>query len=236
MTEGVELHLADEQTASDLRTYAGRAASLDRSAAIRLQVVGTVLAAYAPVLPGSGLLSQGLVLGLRTCRLAQPADLDVTVPVAGLLDRFAREAGTTLSVPPTQVAAPWAGQAPPRSGWELVGEVPGSDLTRAAEAGIAEIASATGSSAAALAVAELRRRVWARPVPTAAVAASSPSGQAPAGGPSSCPAVAATVADLPSGVAFAAHVLGFVGAAPAVVYRSGPWLRLSTPVGHVLTR
>ncbi|WP_409483452.1 hypothetical protein [Arsenicicoccus dermatophilus] len=221
MTDGVELHLADEQTASDLRTYAGRAASLDRSAAIRLQAVGTVLAAYVAVLPGSGLLSRGLVLGLRTCGMAQPADLDVTVPVAGLLDRFARETGTTLPVPPTQVAAPWAGQSPPRSGWALVGEVPGSDLTRTAEAGIAEIASAAGSSAAALAVAELRRRVWARPVTAA---------------PRPAPAATAPAVDLPSGVAFAAHVLGFLGAAPAAVHRSGPWLRLSTPTGHVLTR
>jgi hypothetical protein len=49
------------------------------------------------------------------------------------------------------------------------------------------------------------------------------------------------VGGLPAGAALAADVLGFLdraeqpGGAP-VLARSGPWWRISTPVGHVLAR
>ena len=69
------LALVDAGTASDLRTFVARAAAADREGAMRLQAQGTVLAAYAAVLPGSGLAAEGLVMGLRTMRLAEPADL-----------------------------------------------------------------------------------------------------------------------------------------------------------------
>lgn len=206
------LVLAEAGTAYDLRTYVARAAAADRGGAMRLQAQGTVLAAYAGVLPGSGLAAEGLVLGLRTMRLAEPADLDVTVPLGALLDRFAHDQGTRVPVPPTEVRVPWAGQSPPRAGWEPIGRVTGAELHEAAQSGIADVARGAGTGSGGLAVAGLRHAVWARPV------------------------VAAEAEGLPSGMAFAAQVLGFVGEQPATVHRCGRWLRLSTPSGHVLAR
>ena len=64
------------------------------------------------------------------------------------------------------------------------------------------------------AVAALRQRVWARPVADGEVAA-----------------------QVPSGVALAVDALGFgARATEASVHRSGPWVRLSLPSGHVLAR
>ncbi|AKT51507.1 hypothetical protein [Arsenicicoccus sp. oral taxon 190] len=206
-----ELRLLDAGTATDLRTFVSRAASVDRDGAVRLQAQGTVLAAYAAVLPGAGLSADGLVLGLRTMRLAVPADLDVTVPVSGLLDRFARSEGEALPVPPTELSVSWAGVAPPRVGWVPFGRVSADELRAAAQQGIAEVARGTDGRAGALAVAELRRRTWARPME------------------------AREAEGVPSGLAFAAQVLGFVGEDPGTVYRCGRWLRLTTRGGHVLT-
>lgn len=206
------LALVDVGTASDLRTFVARAAAADREGAMRLQAQGTVLAAYAAVLPGSGLAAEGLVMGLRTMRLAEPADLDVTVSLGSLLDRFAHDQGTRLAVPPTEVRAPWAGQSAPRAGWVPIGRVTSAELHDAAQAGIAEVARGVGSGAGALAVAELRHAVWARPM--AAVEAEG----------------------IPSGLAFGAHALGFLTGEAGTVHRCGRWLRLSVPAGHVLAR
>jgi hypothetical protein len=119
-----ELHLADAEALADLGTYVARARTLDAEGAVRLQAAGTALAAYVGVLPGQGLMKHGAVIGMRVMPLAEPAELDVTVPLAGITDRLARhEPGVvaTLPVPPTTVSAGWAAMAPPRSGWELVG-------------------------------------------------------------------------------------------------------------------
>lgn len=212
MTATATLTLLDVATAADLRTLVRRAGALDREGAVRLQAQGEVLAAWVGVLPGAGLTGEGTVLGLRTMRLDAPASLDVTVPVAALLDRFAREESTTLAVPPTQVRVPWAGVAPPRGGWEPCGQVSALELRRAVDHGVAEVAQGAGPSAPAQALAQLRARVWARPVE------------------------AADVEGLPSGMAFAARGLGFLGSAPGEVFRAGPWWRLTMPGGHVLAR
>lgn len=207
------LHLADVPSVADLGTYLRRAARADPGGATRLSVHGSVLAAYVcPVVGGGG----PTVLGLRTFSLAAAADaedLDVVVPLAAMADRLARpENGTAVPVPPMTVTGlPWTGIAPPRSGWQLTGHLPGAELVATAEAGIAEIAAGSPDVAGAPAVAALRARVWGRPV----------------AGPRTVPA----------GSAFVAHALGFVTPTEALdLYMAGPWTRLTSPRGHVLAR
>lgn len=217
------LPLADVESLQDLATFVGRARRLDADGAVRLQAVGGVLAAWVCVLPGQGLLGQGLVLGLRTMPLdpgAGPLEVDTTVPLAAVADRLARRAatgdvGTALPVPPTTVSPPWTALSPPRSGWELVGEVPVAALRRAAAEGVEEVGRGTPPGAGAQAVATLRHRVWSAPV-----------------GEDSGPAARR----LPAGAGFAADALGFLGERDGVVHRAGPWARLTLPAGYVLTR
>ncbi len=214
---GHELRFADVEAIQDLGTYVARARHLEGEGALRLVATGDVLAAWVRVLPGQGLLGQGLVLGLRVMPLDGPHQLDVTVPLGGVTDRLARRAAqarvdTVLPVPPTTVPAPWTALTPPRSGWEVVAEADPDLLVEVARQGIAAVAQGTPAGAGAAAVAALRARIWGADLPGA------PTGT-------------------PAGVAFAAYSLGFVRAGePGVVRRHGPWTRLSTTVGHVLAR
>ena len=73
----------DAASLADLGRYARRARALDEEAAVRLQADGSVLAAWVGVLPGSGILGEGLVLGLRTVALAAPTQVDQAVPENG---------------------------------------------------------------------------------------------------------------------------------------------------------
>ena len=216
------LHLADEESAADLRTYVSRAKRHDEGGAMRLQAVptsaGGVLAAWTCVLPGAGLTRSGLVLGLRTLPLASlDGPLDTTVALGALTDRFACSGGTELSVPPTEATPSWAAVSPPRGGWELHGTVQAAHLREVATAGIAEVAVGTPEGAGSAAVADLRSRVWGRPL------------EGQAGHP-----------EVPAGAAFGMHVLGFLGGAsteePVSVHASGPWVRLTSRLGYVLAR
>lgn len=212
------LRFADGETVADLATYVARARGLDDDGAIRLQAVGPVLAAWTCVVPGQGLMRSGLVLALRTMPLAGGPDLDVTVPLAALADRFARraatgDAGTELPVPPAEVRPQWAGVTPPRAGWEPAGQVSSAALLAAAEEGIAEVATGAPEGSGAAAVAMLRARVWARELEG--------SGGATAG------------------AGLASRVLGFArpdDGLVATVHRAGAWTRVSLPAGHVLSR
>jgi hypothetical protein len=210
------LLLPDAEALGDFETFVGRARRVDPDGAARLVASGEVLAAYvSPVHGGNG----PVVLGLRVLGLAQPAALDVTVPLAALLDRFgrARQAASApypLPVPPTRANAAWAGVAPPRSGWDADGLLDAAVLRAAADRGVREIADGVPSGAGAQAVAQLRARVWGRPL--------SPESDVP---------------DVPAGVAFAADALGFLDdAEPVALYRRAPWVRATTRRGHVLAR
>ncbi len=138
------------------------------------------------------------------------ADVDVTVSLASVADRLARGATSTLSIPPTMVSLGWAAKAPPRSGWERVGELSVADLKTVATQGIAEIAQGAPEGSGAAAVAALRQRVWTRD--------------------------SHTTPPIPSGAAFAAYALGFLMGENARVFAHGRWTRLSTETGHVLVR
>jgi hypothetical protein len=202
------IRFADSDALQDLGLYLRRARSLDADGAIRLQSRGVALAAYVGVLPGHGLMTTGAIIGLRVMALAEPADVDVTVSLASVTDRLARGGTSTLSIPPATVRVAWAAMAPPRSGWETVGDVSVAELKTDARHGIAEIAQGVPEGSGAEAVAALRRRVWARD--------------------------SRTTPPIPSGAAFAAYALGFLTQESARVFAHGRWTRLSTATGHVL--
>ena len=233
------LFLPDGAAVADLAAYLGRAKRVDPDGAARLVGHGDVLAAYvSPVHGGGG----PTVLGLRTTALARPSEVDVTVSLASLNDRFARlsalpggqrpapyDAGPAASgpvafpLPPTPATnASWAGVTPPRRGWQAVGLVTLDALEQAVRRGVAEVAAGTPPGAGASAVARLRGMVWGR----ALLGGQAPSASGGAG-----------AADAPAGLAFAAEALGFLrDGRPAALYRSGPWTRLTTSAGHVLAR
>jgi hypothetical protein len=237
-----DLALPDVAALTDLQTIVGRAKQIEPAGAVRLAAHGEVLAVYAAALHGGGAPT---VLAMRVLALAEPSEVDVTVSVAALTDRFAlidrtlapqrlsaQNAGAPirLTLPSTTAtAATWAGMVPPRTGWSVEGVLRVSELRRAARAGIEEVASGTPQIAGAAAVTKLRALVWGRPL--------------------------AGHAELPAGTAFAAEAFGFLGAARSSggidadevfdqeadqdavsLHRAGRWWRLSTIRGHVLAR
>lgn len=213
-----ELILADPQVTADFRNFVVRARAAD-DGAIRLQAVGGVLAAYVCILRPR-ILGEDTptVLGLRTMPLAAPADVDATVQLAAVADRLARMGGsdTAVPVPPMTVRETWAGITAPRSGWQPAGRIPVQLLEQAAHRGIREVAAMLPDSPGAAVVHSARAQVWSRPM----------------GG---------TAAPVPAAAAFAALSLGFLppagsDAADAALFSNGRWQRLSTPLGHVLTR
>ena len=224
------LRLADAATLSDLGRYAARARTVDGEGAMRLQAAGVVLAAWVGVLPGSGILAEGTVLGLRTFALAAPAELDVLVPIGAVADRTARtDASTDLPVPPTRALAPWSALTPPRGPWEPVGVLPGDLLASVAREGVAEVAAAVRERGAAAGFA--RDRVWSRELREAA--GPHPDLLGPDGLADGLPDGVAVRA----GGAFAAYALGFLAPGAVVqVLRANRWTRLTAAGGHVLMR
>jgi hypothetical protein len=202
---------ADPRDLADLRTFAMRAKAID-DGAMRLQAAGSVLAAYVCVLRPR-LLGEATptILGLRTMGLAEPSSADVTVPISAVLDRLARagDDDVELPVPPSTVSESWTGVSAPRAGWELVSSVPDSELRRAAEAGITEVAGIVPDKPGALIVNNARAAVWGRALDDFGV---------------------------PAGAAFAALTLGFLADGEQKLYRAGRWFRLTGTRGHVLMR
>lgn len=220
------LRLTDRQALADLGRFATRARTVDDEGAMRLQASGDVLAAWVGVLPGSGILAEGTVLGLRTFALAEAAELDVVVPLGAVTDRTARGTDTDLPVPPTRSVAPWSAVTPPRGPWEPAGSLPGDLLAAVARDGLAEVSDAVRERGAAAGF--VRDRVWARDVREAAGPHPDlfAEGGLPAGG-----------AAVRAGGAFAAYALGFLAPGePVQVFRSNRWTRLTAPGGHVLIR
>jgi hypothetical protein len=209
------LVLDDAASLADLGRYARRARALDEEAAVRLQADGAVLAAWVGVLPGSGILGEGLVLGLRTFALATPTRVDVAVPAAAITDRTAHSPGlSTMPLPPVHLSPTWASLTPPRSGWEYAGRADGDDLAAVARSGLEEVAAAVKEHGAAAGL--TKQRVWG-----AVVTYGTDEGSV----------------DLPAGVALGAYALGFISPGrPVTVHRTNRWTRVSGPGGHVLAR
>ncbi len=201
------LVLADADTARDVATFVGRA-SHAADEGIRLQANGGVLALTAAVLAPHGLFDQTpTILGMRIVR-ADP-ELQCDVVVASVTSSPDER---MLELPDTGLAPSWAGVAPPRGGWEPTGiRLAASTVAQRAQWGISAVARGATPGAGEEAVRALRATIW---------------GEADA-----------ELADLPRGVAFAAHALGFISGEEQVpVTRSGRWTRLAFRRGHVLAR
>jgi hypothetical protein len=190
-----------------------------------------VLAVYVSPLHGAGAPT---VLGLRTTALLRSSMTDATVALAALEQACARHLepfddphsspgapeGGADAASPVHLALPpgdgahvsWAGITPPRSGWEIFGQVGADLLAGVAADGEREVADRTATGSSSHDLHRVRAQVWGRTL-----------ADAPAG--------------LPAGIAFAAHVLGFlVEGERGTVHRTGAWSRLTTSRGHVLAR
>ena len=210
--------LADEHTAVDLQAYLARAKRLDPDGLVRLRAFGDVLAAYvAPIYAGNLMDSGPTVLGLRTCELAAPAELDVLVPIGAVQERLARllaegEETTDFKIQLVETQrAPWAGISPPRQGWEQVGTINETVLTQIARDGIDEVASSLPESVGGPIAARIRGQIWGRGIDLES--------------------------KVPTGAAFAAAGLGFLTENEEVgLYQAEGWIRLSSEHGHVLAK
>ncbi|MFF5444605.1 hypothetical protein [Streptomyces sp. NPDC012888] len=210
-----QLRFADAREAADLAAFLGRLLHYDRAAAVRLQAGGGALAVF-------GRPPSFEVLAIRTARLAEPAELDLTVSAGQLLESLDETTGTA-AVPAAVTGPPWAGVLPPRGGWEEVPGLPPADAIRAA---------------VAAAVAEFRARDEALPADRRTRAERDRIGRE---------IWSRTLAgtELPLRAVHASQALGFLppdraarpGASePVALFTAGSWLRLRTPYGSIATR
>ncbi|MBO3664050.1 hypothetical protein [Microbacterium stercoris] len=201
-----QLVLADAPSAQDALTFAQRAARIG-DAGVRLQASGGVMAMTTAALAPSGLLDRTpTVLGMRI--VAADPELECDLVVAQLT---ASDDAAALTLPETALAPAWAGVAPPRGGWQHVGEIAAATLASRAQWGIAAVAERVPTDAGEEVVRALRADVWGSPDDA--------------------------LLGLPLGVAFAAFSLGFIGGEEqARVTTSGRWTRIALERGHILSR
>lgn len=211
MTGLAPLHFADPREAAGLAAFLRRLLHYDRAAAVRLQGGGGALAVF-------GRPPSFEVIAIRTARLVDPVDLDVTVSAGELLEGIEESAGKAV-VPGAVTGPPWAGVLPPRGGWQPV-------------AGLPSVAEMRGAVAAA--VAEFRAHDEALPEERRTRAERDRVGRE---------IWSRTLAGtgLPLRAAHAAQSLGFLPPLPdedlpVALFTAGPWLRLRTPYGSVALR
>lgn len=207
------LHLADAREAEDLAAFLARLIHYDRAAAVRLQAWGAGRNEHSLAVFGRPPSFE--VLAIRTARLDDPVELDVTVSAGELLESIGGESGAEFTVPTAVTGPPWAGVLPPRGGWR--------ELT-----GLPEVGAMRGAVAAAVAEFRIRdealpeerrtrgerdrigREIWSRTV----------------GG-----------TGLPLRAVHAAQSLGFLRpGVPVALLSAGAWLRLRTPFGSIAVR
>ncbi|MFF3758104.1 hypothetical protein [Streptomyces sp. NPDC002185] len=208
MTVLAPLHFADAREAAALAAFLTRLVHYDRAAAVRLQAGGGTLAVF-------GRPPSFEVLAIRTARLVDAVDLDVTVSAGELLDGIEESAGKAV-VPDAVTGPPWAGVLPPRGGWEPVPGLPDAAGMRGAVA-----AAVTEFRARDEELPEERRTRTEREALGRAIWSRT---------------LGAT--GLPLRAVHAAQSLGFLppGDAPVALFASGPWLRLRTPYGSIALR
>lgn len=174
---------------------------------VRLQGADGRLALTAAALAPQGLFDQTPTILAMRIVRADP-ELQCDIVIDELT---ADEDERMLVLPETARSPAWAGIAPPRGGWERHGTVSASAIARRAQWGIAAVANGTPPGAGEEAVRTLRASIWGEPDEE--------------------------LANLPRGIAFAAHAFGFVsGEEDVAVTVSGRWTRLSFRRGHVLSR
>ena len=210
-----ELSFVSERDVSDLVAYLSAAKKLDENGLVKLRVFGDILAVYvAPIFSGS-LLSDGpTILGLRTLRLADSAELDSAFEISAILERLANLQGSQnlrLSLPPVTQRASWTGITPPRQDWEKIGELAQPQITQWAKDGITESTETLPSSVGSSIAAKVRLGIWGRMV--------------------------SMEFHLPAGAAFAMAGLGFMTKDEQIaVFRAKGWVRLSSQYGHVICK
>ncbi|MFF3246519.1 hypothetical protein ACFYWY_22945 [Streptomyces sp. NPDC002870] len=199
------LHFADAGEAEDLTAFLSRLIHYDRAAAVRLQAGGGALAVF-------GRPPSFEVLAIRTARLSDRVELDVTVSAGELLESLG---GAEFTVPAAVTGPPWAGVLPPRGGWR---ELPG----------LPEVTAMRGAVAAA--VTEFRTRDEQLPAERRTRAERDRIGREiwsrTVGG-----------TGLPLRAVHAAQSLGFLRpGVPVALLSTGSWLRLRTPFGSIVVR
>lgn len=215
-----QLTLADSLSLGDLHTYLQRAGRVE-DGSVRLIAGSGILAVYTAILYPRGILDESpTVLGLRTFALADDEEFDSVVPMRSLVERIVRARGelgedddsrpVSMSRPPEVNTVTWAGISPPRGGWRPLGTTDAATLEAAARAGIEEVAEAIPAGTGEQLVQRVRSEVWGRGVDGAEY--------------------------IPTGAAFAAYSLGFLGDDEVRLFETGPWTRLSSRRGHVLVR
>jgi hypothetical protein len=215
-----QLTLADSLSLGDLHTYLQRAGRVE-DGSVRLIAGNGILAVYTAILYPRGILDESpTVLGLRTFELIDTDDFDIVVPMRSMVERIERARAqlpdddesrfVSMTRPPEVNTVTWAGISPPRGGWRALGESDAATLESAARAGIEEVAAAIPTGTGEQLVQRVRSEVWGRGVEG--------------------------LEYVPTGAAFAAYSLGFLGEDPVRLFETGPWTRLTTRRGHVLVR
>lgn len=200
------LVFADPGEAAGLAAFLGRLVRWEKNAAVRIRSAGGVAGVFAKP-------ARFEVLAVRTGRLLEPVELDVTVSAGELLERV-DEQHEAVGVPAAVTGPSWAGLLPPRGGWEEFGTVPVDAVMSVVAAAIGEFKERAeklppqqrerGTLDA------LAEEIWSRPLGRTG---------------------------LPLRAAHAAHALGFLrGAGAASLTRTGAWLRLRTAYGSVVVR
>lgn len=199
----------------DLQGFLARAKKLDTDGLVRIKSYGNVLAvSVSPVFESSLLGTGPTVIGMRTIQVANEPEVDLSFELSAMLDRLASpliQLTLRLELPPVTKRDAWTGVSAPLDGWEHLQDVSSIDVQNAAEAGIEEVGQALGKSIGVSIATKVRAEVWGRPVDFS---------------PNVC-----------AGACFGLYGLGFIAQGSSVqLFRSGSWLRLTTPYGHVLTK
>ncbi|OEV08468.1 hypothetical protein K378_01086 [Streptomyces sp. Amel2xB2] len=206
MTVRQRLVFADPKEAAGLEAFLRRLLRWEKAAAVRIQSGGGVVGFFAKP-------ARFEVLAVRTARLLEPADTDVTVSAGELLEGV-DESAEAVTVPEAVTGPPWAGMLPPRGGWEPFGEVPADAVRAVAAAAVGEFRERAEQLGQPERTREkldaLAEEIWSRPLGRT---------------------------QLPLRAVHAAHALGFLaGEGTLKLLRTGSWLRLRTPSGSVVVR
>lgn len=198
--------MADPESAQDVLTFAGRAARAGEEG-VRVQAAGGTLVMTAAALAPKGLLDRTpTVLAMRMLHADPELECDFVV------ESLEKDTDPRNIVLPDEAISPaWAGIAPPRGGWEHVGEIDAAVLANRAQWGISAVAHQIPENPGEDAVRTVRGSVWGPPDED--------------------------LQGLPLGVAFAAFTFGFIsGEERAQVFTAGRWTRVSLRRGHILSR
>ncbi|MFF9554704.1 hypothetical protein ACF1DY_02570 [Streptomyces albus] len=200
------LVFADPGEAAGLAAFLERLLRWEKNAAVRIRAGGGVAGVFAKP-------ARFEVLAVRTGRLLEPVELDVTVAAGELLERVEEER-ESVGVPSAVTGPSWAGVLPPRGGWQEFARVPVDAVGSVAAAAVGEFRQRAEKlppeQRGRQTLDALAEEIWSRPLGRTG---------------------------LPLRAAHAAHALGFLrGSEPVVLLEAGAWLRLRTVYGSVAVR